>query len=83
VLVDPIKPNLKRPDAKRLKLKSDEPLSDFAFSFNLRRYSKAEFEISKEKMEEKVEKRVTKQKEEHAVRVAKVRRQIDPRLPSD
>jgi len=30
---------LKAPEIKRLKLKYDEPLSIFAFSFNLRRYS--------------------------------------------
>jgi hypothetical protein len=37
--VDPIKPTLKAPGTKRLKLKYDEPLSKFAFKFNLRRYS--------------------------------------------
>ena len=37
--VDPIKPTLKVPETKRLKLKYDEPLSSFAFHFNLRRYS--------------------------------------------
>ena len=40
--VDPIKPNLKAPGSKRLKLKYDEPLSNFAFNFNLRRYIEAE-----------------------------------------
>jgi hypothetical protein len=40
VQVDPIKPTLKAPGAKRLKLNCDEPLSNFAFNFNLRRYSK-------------------------------------------
>ena len=39
--VDPIKPKLKPPGTKRLKLKNDEPLSNFALKFNLRRYSKA------------------------------------------
>jgi len=39
VQLDPIKPTLKAPGTKRLKLKSDEPLLKFAFSFNLRRYS--------------------------------------------
>jgi len=39
VQVDPIKPTLKAPGAKRLKLKHDEPLSNIAFSFNLRRYN--------------------------------------------
>ena len=37
--VDPIKPTLKAPGAKRLKLKCDELLSSFAFNFNLRRYT--------------------------------------------
>jgi hypothetical protein len=36
--VDPIKPTLKPPGTKRLVPKWDEPLSDFAFNFNLRRY---------------------------------------------
>jgi len=39
VQVDPIKPKLKPPGTKRLKLKYDELLSTFAFKFNLRRYS--------------------------------------------
>ena len=34
--VDPIKPMLKAPGTKRLKLKHDEPLLNFAFKFNLR-----------------------------------------------
>jgi len=38
VQVDPIKPKLKPPGTKRLKLTYGEPLSDFAFKFNLRRY---------------------------------------------
>ena len=37
--VDPIDPTLKAPGSKRLKLNCDEPLSNFAFKFNLRRYS--------------------------------------------
>ena len=37
--VDPIKPMLKAPATMRLKLKYDEPLSNFAFKFNLRRHS--------------------------------------------
>jgi hypothetical protein len=37
VQVDPIKPTLKAPGIKLLKLKYDEPLSNFAFNFNLRR----------------------------------------------
>jgi hypothetical protein len=34
-----MKPTLKAPGTKRLKLKCDEPLSNFAFNFNLRRYT--------------------------------------------
>jgi hypothetical protein len=41
VQVDPIKPTLKAPGTKRLKLQYDEPLSNFAFNFNLRRYTPA------------------------------------------
>ena len=37
--VDPIKPTLKAPGIKHLKLNSDEPLSKFAFEFNLRRFN--------------------------------------------
>jgi hypothetical protein len=40
VQVDPIKPTLKAPGTKRLKLKCDLLLSNFAFKFNLRRYTK-------------------------------------------
>ena len=36
--VDPIKPTLKAPGPKRLKLKCDVLLSTFAFKFHLRRY---------------------------------------------
>ena len=36
--VDPIKPTLKAPGTKRLKLHTDEPLSNLAFKCNLRRY---------------------------------------------
>ena len=39
--VDPVKPTLKAPGTKRLKLKCDEPLSDFAFNFNMRRCNEA------------------------------------------
>jgi hypothetical protein len=35
---DPIKPVLKAPENKRLKLKCDEPFSKLAFKFNVRRY---------------------------------------------
>jgi len=38
VQVDHMKPKLKPPGTKRLKLKSEEPLSTVAFKFNLRRY---------------------------------------------
>ena len=41
VQVDPIKPTLKPSGAKRLKLKYDGPLSNFAFKFNLRRCTTA------------------------------------------
>ena len=41
VQVDPIKPTLKPPGTKRLKLKCDVLLSTFAFKFNLRRYTGA------------------------------------------
>jgi len=40
--LDPIKPTLKAPGIKLLKLKYDKPLSNFTFKFNLRRYSKVE-----------------------------------------
>jgi len=39
VQVDPLKPKLKPPGSKRLKLKCDVLLSNFAFKFNLRRYT--------------------------------------------
>ena len=41
VQVDPVKPVLKGPGAKRLKLKSDKQLSTFAFKSNLRRHNVA------------------------------------------
>ena len=37
--VDSIKPKLKAPGTKRLKRTSREPHSNFAFKFNLRRYT--------------------------------------------
>jgi hypothetical protein len=40
--VHPIKPTLKAPGIKLLKLTCDKPLSKSAFDFNLRRYSKVE-----------------------------------------
>jgi hypothetical protein len=40
VQVEPIKLTLKAPGTKRLQLKHDEPLSDVAFKFRFRRYSK-------------------------------------------
>jgi len=39
VQVDPIKPMLKAPGTKRLKLNGNELHSNFAFKFNMRRYS--------------------------------------------
>jgi len=41
VQVEPIKLTVKAPRSKRLKLKCDVPLSNFAFNFNLRRYNMA------------------------------------------
>jgi hypothetical protein len=41
VQVDPIKSTLKAPITNPLTLKYDEPLSTFAFKFNLRRYNLA------------------------------------------
>jgi len=41
VQVDSIKPVLKAPVTKRLILAYDEPLSNFAFKFNMRRYNMA------------------------------------------
>jgi len=41
VHVDPIKPTLKAPGTKRLKLKYDSLLSSFGFKFNSRRYTMA------------------------------------------
>jgi hypothetical protein len=38
VQVDPIKPKLKAPVTKRLKLQCDKLLSSFAFNFKLRHY---------------------------------------------
>jgi hypothetical protein len=39
VQVDPIKPTLKAPGTKRLKLELEKPISKFAFKFNLRHYN--------------------------------------------
>jgi len=39
VQVDPIKPKLKASGTKRLILNYDEPLSNFAFKFSLRRHN--------------------------------------------
>jgi len=41
VRVEPIKPSLKAVGTKRLKLKYYKLLSNFAFNFNLRRYTQA------------------------------------------
>jgi len=39
VQVDPFKPTVKAPGTKRLNLQYGEPLSNFAFKFNLHRYT--------------------------------------------
>ena len=39
VQVDPMKPSLKAPGTNRLKVKYDDPLSNFPFIFNLRCYT--------------------------------------------
>jgi hypothetical protein len=39
------KPKLKAPGTERLKLEYDEPLSSFAFTFNLRRYTQAAWSV--------------------------------------
>jgi hypothetical protein len=39
VQIDPMKPMLKAPGTKRLKLNYDEPLSKLAFKFRLRRFT--------------------------------------------
>jgi len=39
VQVDPIKPRFKAPGSKRFTLRYDEPLSNVAFKFNLRRHN--------------------------------------------
>ena len=44
--VDPINSTLKAPETKRLKLIYDEQLLKIAFKFNLRRYTKAEEELT-------------------------------------
>jgi hypothetical protein len=41
VQVDPIKPKLKAPGSKRLKLKNYDLLSNIAFKCKLRRYTKS------------------------------------------
>ena len=47
------KPDFKRAWFQRLKLKCDESLSNFAFNFNLRRYTEAEFKYMDVKAMEK------------------------------
>jgi hypothetical protein len=66
VQVDPIKPKLKPPGTTPLKLQYDEPLSSFAFEFNLRRCTKAKKAKEKERAREKRE-------AEAAERVARVK----------
>jgi hypothetical protein len=39
VQAEPIRPTLKAPGTKRLELKCDEPVSEFASKFNWRRYN--------------------------------------------
>jgi hypothetical protein len=39
VQVDPIRPTLKSPGTKRMKVKYYKPLSNVAFKFNMRRYT--------------------------------------------
>jgi hypothetical protein len=46
VQVDPIKPTLKVPETKQLKLKHIKLLSNVAFKFNLRRYNEARERLS-------------------------------------
>ena len=41
VQVDPMRPEFKAPGTNLLTLEYDEPLSTFAFKFNLRRYTAA------------------------------------------
>ena len=48
VQLDPIKPTMKAPGIKLLKLKYDKPLSNFAFKFNLRHYN-SEHNIHKQR----------------------------------
>jgi len=45
VQVDPIKPTLKAPGIKLLKLNHGKHLSNFGFKFNLRRYTKDELRM--------------------------------------
>ena len=42
--VDPVKPTLKAPGPERLRLDFDRLLSNFAFGFNLRRYTVAQLQ---------------------------------------
>ena len=44
VQVDPMKPTLKAPGSKRLKLEHEKLLSNVGFNFNLRRYTKETFD---------------------------------------
>jgi hypothetical protein len=68
VQVDPIKPTLKAPGTKRLKLQYDILPSNFAVKFNLRCYTPAmrrsEKETGKKSKEEKDEKKEEKRREE-------------------
>ena len=44
--VDPMKPTLKAPGSKRLKLESEIVLSNFTFNISLRRYNEGLLDIS-------------------------------------
>ena len=48
--VDPIKPMLKTPRTKRLKLTNVRLLSNFGFKFNLRRYNLVGFFVVQERV---------------------------------
>jgi hypothetical protein len=54
VQVEPMKPELKAPGTKRLKLSYDEPPSNCAFNFNVRRYSVEQSEALRANLEERL-----------------------------
>jgi hypothetical protein len=51
VQVDPVKPTLKPLEIKRLRRKSHEVVSNFAFRFNVRRYRLVSFGVSEQVFE--------------------------------